>query len=219
MARLRSWLLNLEGLPAEATVDGPAVLRKVIFDSLKDGGIQTDLIEGIECFSKTHWYVVLKTRIAKRDYKNKTIELYGKTYTLASTEFERPRIQHNWVRLYGYPLDTNSTYLERTMSIYGKLVAVTDEMDGRLQIKMGVKVAQFKSLKENIRSFVHVGRHRVRTSYRGKTKTCQNCHQEGHEVKDCTAGKQCGKPGHPMPWERPRVQRMPGELTGVSPIG
>ena len=199
MARPRSLLLNLEGLPDEATVDGPAVLRKVIFNSLKEGGIQMDLIEGIECFSKTHWYVVFKTRIAKSDYKNKTIELYGKTYTLASTEFERPRIQYTWVRLYGYPLDTDSTYLERAMSIYEELVAVTDEMDGRLQIKTGVKVAQFKSLKGNIPSFVHVGRHRVRTSYKGQTKTCRNCHQEGHVVKDCAAGrvcKQCGKPGH-----------------------
>ena len=145
MARPRPLLLNLEGLPAEATADGPAVLRKVIFNSLKDGGIQTDLIEGIECFSKTHWYVVLKTRIAKRDYKNKMIELCGKTCTLASTKFERPRIQHTWVRLYGYPLDTDSTYLERMMSIYGELVAVMDEMDGRLQIKRASKWRNLKA--------------------------------------------------------------------------
>jgi len=199
MSRPRSLLLNLEGLPAEATADGPAVLRKVIYNSLKDGGIKMDTIEGIECFSKVLWYVVFTTRMAKRETKDKTIELYGENYTLSSTEYERPRVQYTWVRLYGYPLDTDSTYLQKTMSMYGELVSLTDEMDGRLQIKTGVKLAQFTSLKGNIPSFVHVGRHRVRTSYRGQIKTCRNCHKQGHEVKDCTAGrvcKQCGEPGH-----------------------
>ena len=199
MARPRSLVLNLEGLSAEATVDGPAVLRKVIFNSLKDGGIDTSRIEGIECFSKTLWYVVFKGRLDKRDAKDKTIELYGKSFTLNSTEYERPRIQYTWVRLYGYPLDTDSTFLRKTMEIYGELISLQDEMDGRLQIKTGVKLAQFESLKGNIPSFVHVGRHRVRTAYRGQVKTCRNCHKEGHEVKECTAGrvcKQCGEPGH-----------------------
>ena len=85
------------------------------------------------------------------------------------------------------------------MRMYGELVSLTDDMDGRLQIKTSVKIAQFSSLKGNISSFVPIGRHRVRTAYRGKIKTCCNCHQAGHEVKDCTAGKvckQCEKPGH-----------------------
>ena len=72
-------------------------------------------------------------------------------------------------------------------------------MDGCLQIKTGVKLAQFSSLKGNIPLFIHVGRHRVRTAYRGQIKTCRNCHKQGHEVKDCNAGrvcKQCGEPGH-----------------------
>ena len=76
-ARPRSLVLNLEGIPDEATADGPAVLRKVIFNSLKDGGIDTSKIEGIECFSKTLWYVVFKGRLDKRDAKEKKIELYG----------------------------------------------------------------------------------------------------------------------------------------------
>ena len=41
------------GLPAEATIDGPAVLRKVIYNSLKDGKVDMDTVEGIECFNKT----------------------------------------------------------------------------------------------------------------------------------------------------------------------
>ena len=199
MSRPRSLLLTLEDPPAEATVDGPAVLRKVIYNSLKDGGVNMDTLEGIECFSQTTWYIVFKTRIAKTEAKDTQIELYGKTYTLASTEYQRPRISYTWVRLYGFPLDTDSQYLEKTMSLYGELIAITDEIDGRLQIKTGVKLAQFTSVKGNIPSFIHVGRHRVRTAYRGQIKTCRNCHKEGHMVKDCTAGrvcKQCGEPGH-----------------------
>ena len=127
------------------------------------------------------------------------IELYRQKYKLKSMEIERPRITYTWVRLYGYPLDAELSFVEKTMRMYGELVTLTDDIDGRLQIKTVVKIAQFSSLKGNIPSFVHIGRHRVRTAYRGQTKTCRNCHQVGHEVKDCTAGrvcKQCGKPGH-----------------------
>lgn len=197
--RPRSLFLNLEGVPDEATVDGPSVLRKVIYNSLKDGGIDMQTIEGIECFSKTQWYVVFKRRMDVSNAKNKEIEVHGKTYVLLSTEFERQRINYTWVRLYGYPLDSDSTFLRTTMASYGDLVSIVDEMDGRLQIKTGVKLAQYSSLKGNIPSFIHVGRFRVRTAYRGQVRTCRNCHKEGHEVKDCKAGrvcKQCGEPGH-----------------------
>ena len=62
MARPRSLLLKLEGLPAEATADGPAVLRKEIYNAMKDGGIDMKTVDGLECFSKTTWYVVFNTR-------------------------------------------------------------------------------------------------------------------------------------------------------------
>ena len=197
--RPRSLYLDLEGLPAEATTDGPAVLRKVIYNSLKDGKVKMDTIEGIECFSKMAWYVVFNTRQARFGAKDIETELYGQKYKLKSTEVERPRITYTWVRLYGYPLDAEPSFVEKTMRTYGELVSLTDDMDGRLQIKTGVKIAQFSSLKGNIPSFVHMGRNRVRTAYRGQIKTCRNCNQEGHKVKDFTAGrgcKQCGKPGH-----------------------
>ena len=158
-----------------------------------------DTIEGIECFSKMAWYVVFNTQQARFGAKDIEIELYGQKYKLKNTEVERPRITYTWVRLYGYPLDAEPSFVEKTMTMYGELVSLTDDMDGRLQIKTSVKIAQFSSLKGNITSFVHMGRNRVRTACRGQIKTCRNCHQEGHEVKDFTAGrvcKQCGKLGH-----------------------
>ena len=118
---------------------------------------------------------------------------------LESLEYERTKVNYTWVRLYGYPLDSDSIFLQKTLTLYGELNSLIDEMDGRLQIKTGVKIAQFSSLKGNIPSFIHVGKHRLRTGYRGQTKTCRYCHQAGHEVKNCMAGKvckQCGKPGH-----------------------
>ena len=98
MARPRFLLLTLEGLP-EATASGLAVICKVTKNSLKEGRINMDNIEGIECFSKTLWYVVFTIRLAKRGKKRKTIELYGNTHTLSSMGLERLRIQYPWVRL------------------------------------------------------------------------------------------------------------------------
>ena len=62
MVRPRSLELSLEGLLAEATVDGPVALRVAIYNSLKDAGIEMSTIEGIECYSKIVWYVVFNTR-------------------------------------------------------------------------------------------------------------------------------------------------------------
>ena len=154
-------------------------------------------IDGIECFSKTHWYVVFKQRRDKEQAKNSKITLHGKEFTLVSTEIERPT--YTWVRLFGYPLDSPADFLQRTMGLYGELVSITDDIDGRLQIKTGIKIAQYKSLKGNIPSFISVGKYRVRTAYRGQIRTCRNCQQTGHEAKDCQAGRvcrECGQPGH-----------------------
>ena len=52
MQRPRSLRLTLEGLPAEATVDGPAILRKEVYNSLKEANIDVKTIDDIECFSK-----------------------------------------------------------------------------------------------------------------------------------------------------------------------
>ncbi len=136
---------SLGGLPAEATVDGPAVLRKEIYNSMKESGIDMESIGGIECFSKEIWFVVFKTRRQREAAKNKTIKLHGLEFQLVITDIERPN--YTWVRIFGYPLDSNSTILDKTMSLYGELMSLTDDLDRHLGIKTGVKTAQFKSLK------------------------------------------------------------------------
>ena len=161
MQRPHSLFLSLEGLPAEATADGPAVLRTEIFNSLRETGMNIQSIDGIECFSKVVWYVVFKTRGHREKAKNKKIKLYGMEFNLASTEVER--VYYTWVRLFGYPLDSPIEFLQKTMGLYGDLVAVTDDIDSRLEIKTGIKIAQFKSIKGNIPSFILVGKYRVRT--------------------------------------------------------
>ena len=92
-------------------------------------------------------------------------------------------------------------------------------------------MAQFKSLKGNIPSFVHVGRHCIRTSYRGQRRAGiapRRPRGQGLHGRTCmqamrqTRTYQRRLPREkllPMPWETPRVKRMPGVLTGVSLIG
>lgn len=152
-------------------------------------------IDGIECCSKVLWFI--ETRRQREAAKDKTLKLHDIEFRFESTEIERPT--YTWVRLFGYPLDSNNDILEKNMRLYGELVSLTDDVDGRLQIKTGVKIAQFKSLKGNIPSYIFAGKYRIRTAYRGQRRTCRNCQQEGHEAKDCQAGrvcKECGKPGH-----------------------
>ncbi|CAB4042080.1 zinc finger CCHC domain-containing 3-like [Paramuricea clavata] len=149
MQRPRSLRLTLEGLPAEATVDGPVILRKEIYYSLKEGNIVVKTNDGIECFSKVLWFIVFEIQRQREAAKDKTLKLHNIEFHLESTKIERP------------------TYMW--------------------------------SLKGNIPSFIFVGKYRIRRAYQGQRRTCRNCQQEGHETKDCQAGrvcKECGKPGH-----------------------
>ena len=200
MVRPRSLELVLEGLPAEATVDGPVALRLVIFNSLKDAGVDTESIEGIECLSKTLWYIVFNTRINRQKYRDYKINISGKEYTLSSNEMRTTtRPTYIFVRAYGFPLDADRQTLEQTLGLYGDLIEVIDDVDGRLGIKTGVRYAKYSKLNENIPSYIYAGKHQVRINYRNQPQTCRNCHKEGHNAKDCKAGKvckQCGNAGH-----------------------
>ena len=200
MVRPRSLELVLEGLPAEATVDGPVALRLVIFNSLKDAGVDTESIEGIECLSKTLWYIVFNTRIDRQKYRDYKVNISGKEYTLSSNEMRTTtRPTYIFVRAYGFPLDADRQTLEQTLGLYGDLIEVVDDVDGRLGIKTGVRYSKYSKLNENIPSYIYAGKHQVRINYRNQPQTCHNCHKEGHNAKDCKAGKvckQCSNAGH-----------------------
>jgi hypothetical protein len=167
---------------------------------LVEAGINEQSMEGIDCMGKKFWYIVFYTTQQRTEATGKEIKLHNITFVLKSLDPPRPRRPtYIWVKVFGYPLDTDSQILEHTLSLYGKLVSITDDIDGRINIKTGVKHAQFESLTDNIPSFIYAGKFRVRTVYRDQPRTCRNCMQTGHEAKDCTAGtvcKQCGKPGH-----------------------
>ncbi len=94
----------------------------------RETGIDIKMINGIKCFSKIVWYVVFKTQGDKEKAKNKKIKLHSIEFKLASTEVER--VNYTWVRLFGYPLDSPIEFLQRTMGLYGDLVAVMDDIDG-----------------------------------------------------------------------------------------
>ena len=92
-------------------------------------------------------------------------------------------INYTWVRIFAYPLDANSDFLTKTMQLYGNLVSITDDVDGRLNIKTGIKYAHFKTINKNIPSYIYAGKYRVRISYKGQRRTCRNCPSEEHEAK------------------------------------
>ena len=157
-------------------------------------------LEGIECYSKTVWYVVFNTRADRQKYKEEKIKLHGQEYELKSNQARfTARPTYIYVRAYGYPLDADRDTLQQTLSLYGDLVELTDDMDGRLGIKTGVRYAKFSKLNENIPSYIYAGQYQVRTGYKNQRQTCRNCHKEGRNAKDCKAGKvckQCGEPWH-----------------------
>ena len=201
MLRHRSALLSLEGLPDEATVAGPPAVRLDIATGLINAGIDHDELEGIECFSKTRWYVVFTTAPTRDRHLNTEISIGEIKFTLVHPNPPRqpsgPRLKH--VQVFGYPLDSDPEVLRRAMSCYGDISHMTDLIDQRLKLKTGVRVIAFKSLTSEIPSFVYVGKHQVRCQYEGQTKTCRRCHQPGHIAKDCSAGdvcRECGQSGH-----------------------
>jgi hypothetical protein len=58
MAQPRSLQLSLEGLPDEASTDGPFLLRREIFNSFVEAGINEQSIEGIDCMGMMFCYIV-----------------------------------------------------------------------------------------------------------------------------------------------------------------
>lgn len=190
----------MEGLPEEATADGPSALRVAIYNGLKNANVDTSTIEGIECFSKSAWFIVFTTKENRNKYRDLGLRIYDKDFILRSGDYRaQQRVYFTYVRIYGFPLDADSEVLKQTLALYGDLNDLSDETDKRINIKTGVKIGKFTKLNENIPSFIYAGRYQVRTAYRNQPKTCRNCQKEGHNAKDCTAGKVCricGEPGH-----------------------
>jgi hypothetical protein len=108
-----------------------------------DAGIDRALIEGIECLSKKLWFIVFKERVQRQKYINKDIQLYLKVFTLKSTDVIRPeRPRYTYVKVFGYPLDTKADLLEQSLSLYGKLIEVTDDIDTTIMIKTSRNTAK-----------------------------------------------------------------------------
>ena len=100
MVRPRSLELVLEGLPVEATIDGPVALRLAIYNFLRDAEIHTETIEGIECFSKILWCIVFNTREDRQNIANGRILCLNGNIFLNQTTLDM--VQDQATSLYGY---------------------------------------------------------------------------------------------------------------------
>ena len=203
MLRSRSALLSLEGLPDErVTAVGPPALRLEILTSLLGVGIERDTIEGIECMSKTRWYVVFIDQKNRNDNLNKEITIYETQQKLVHPNPPKPKQYRPsliYVRVYGYPLDSDSDLLERAMRYYGPIAHTKEFVDRQCELKTGVRGIAYRSLTHAIPSYLYVGKHQVRCHYEGQIKTCRKCYQTGHLARDCPAGdvcRACGQADH-----------------------
>ena len=204
MFRHRSVLLSLDNVGEEATAAGPPAVRMDIMASLLEAEIAKEDIEGIECQSKNRWFVVFKDGQTRNRLLNKKIELYEKTVQLSHPNPPRAYggtggTRYKYVKVFGYPLDSDASVLRKAMAYYGNIAFIQDLIDQRLNIKTGVRNIAFTALDHEIPSFAYVGKHMIRCHYEGQTKTCRRCHHPGHLAKDCEAGdvcRECGEEGH-----------------------
>ena len=201
----RSALLSLDGIGEEATAAGPPAVRMDILASLEDVDIDKTDIEGIECQSKTKWYVVFKDGQTRNKHLNTEIEVYNMKVKLSHPNPPRQTTgagggpRYKYVKIFGFPLDSDASILRKSMAYYGNISHIQDLIDQRLNIKTGVRNISYTTLEHEIPSFVYAGKHLIRCQYDGQTKTCRCCHQPGHLAKDCTAGnvcRECGQEGH-----------------------
>ena len=193
MLRYRSALLSLEGIPDDAvTAAGPPALRMDILRSLLEEGVQQETIEGIECISKYRWYIVFDLPRVRNEVLGTKIKLYDHYFTLKHPNPPKPnKPKYIKVRVYSYPLDSEVNLLEKAMKYYGNISEIRDVIDRQCDLKTGIKDILYHSLSHEIPSYVFVGRHQVRCTYDGQTKTCRKCQQTGHVARDCKAGKVC----------------------------
>ena len=193
MLRYRSAFLSLEGLPAEkVTVADPPALRLEILKGLLSIGVEQEAIEGIECQSKQRWYIVFYQPRVRNNYIGQLVEIYETRLQLTHPnppKPKKPQLIH--VKIYNYPLDSSTDFLKRALKYYGPISYVNDLIDKQCQVKTGIRDVAFEKLDHEIPSYVYIGKHQVRCTYDGQTKTCRRCHKEGHIARDCTAGKVC----------------------------
>lgn len=130
----------------------------------------------------------------------KKIKLHDQEFLLQNPNPPRDRLARlTKMRVYGYPLDSETETLKKTFAYYGKITTLKDLTDRACEVKTGVQELSFVKVDHEIPSYIYAGKHQVRCDYQGQSKTCCKCHQTGHIARDCNAGKvckACGLPDH-----------------------
>ena len=175
--RSRSLLLTTK-LEEAATDDGP-ILRIEVLTSLQAAGISKESIDGIEYQSKIKWFVVFKDAETRNKNIDTQITIRQETYAL---EHPNPAYQkrQTQVKVYGYPLDSDTQLLARVLGYYGPVKGMKDMVDKSCDIKTGVKDVLIELKQSNaLPSYISVGKHQVRLEYRGQRRTSENTTNQG----------------------------------------
>ena len=198
MDRNRSVLISL-GDTGGATVDNPTVLRTEILNALVEINYDKEDIEGIECSGSNRWYVVFQRSCTRSLAVGKKLKIGENEFVLRHPNPQKPRAKsYTTVRVYGYPLEADREILKKALLYYGDVKSARDLTDPVCDVKTGVRELKM-DLKRQIPSFIFTGKHQIKTTYWGQTRTCRKCHQEGHLAKDCVAGttcRECGSTEH-----------------------
>jgi len=123
----------------------------------------------------------------KRQSHGIPFEKYGKIHIIPVSIAGSPwkKVQLKYV-----PDETDLKEIQSALEKYGKIKNIQFEvpMFELLKAKRG-KLCVEMMIEKSIPSFITIMGNRYSVSYSGQTKTCCRCDLEGHEAKNCNAGR------------------------------
>jgi hypothetical protein len=151
MSRPRTAVLTLGDQSEEVTGDSLSALRIEILNALVGAGIDCVSIEGIVFHNQKHWFIVFQTLDQRNKALGTTVEINKGKYVLQHPDKPK-RAPLKRVRIFRYPLESETSVLEKAMAVYGTVSHTKELKDEALDIKTGVRIVAFEKITRDIPS-------------------------------------------------------------------